>query len=184
MKKTKNLCFLVVLFLISGISWSQINQFRKINDKGIANMVFANKTIEKGQESNTSLKNSFAENEAIYARCYFPKPFGEYKATSDEKYYIDLYLDGGFVERLNQSYPDATWQQISLYIINTGDDDFKNLENALINAGSGEHKLKVSVGIERYMKTKEVIQDDGSIKKEKVYNMLYLSDGEITITVK
>ncbi|GAB4298291.1 MAG: hypothetical protein Kow0068_22220 [Marinilabiliales bacterium] len=174
----------ICVLLLSSFVDAQITKYRKINEKGIANMVFSNKAIPKGQESSVTLKNSFSSGEAIYARCYFPKPFGQYNVSSNEDFFIDLYLDGKFVERKKMLHPDADWDQISLYVLNTGDDDFKNLEIALNNAGSGTHTLQVSVGFEKYNTTKKVVNSDGTIENKDVFNAVYISDGKIEINVK
>ena len=179
----KNILIIFLVVLYTNTVFSQIEKFRVVNEKGIANMVFATIPIEKGKEGSISLQSSFKSNESIYARCYFAKPFGQYKVRTDAKYVVDVYLDGKFVERKTQGHPEPTWQQVQVYVLNTGDDDFRNLETAILNAENGSHKLKLSIGVERYLKTKEVVNSDGKIVNEKVFTMDYISDGEITLVI-
>ncbi len=178
MKKGILICSVI---LFSGVAEAQ-NQYRKIDEEGIANVVFANKSIEKGKEAQAGIKTSFKSDEAIYARCYFPQQFGKYNARSDEQFVVDVWVNGRFVERKRWTHPDADWDQILVYVANTGDDDFKELSSKLQFLDEGENTLQISVGLERYMHTKDVIQDDGSIKKEDVFKLEIISKGKIVIS--
>jgi hypothetical protein len=163
---------------------SQISKYRKIDADGAANIIFANKAIEKGKESSYELKSSFNSNEAIFCRCYFPKKYGDYKPRDDEEFVVDLWFNNKFLQRKVWQKPDAEWDQIQVYLLNTGDDDIKSFDQAISSAGSGTYKVRVLVGISRYQGTKDVIQPNGSIVKEKVFTMEYISKGDISLTVK
>jgi hypothetical protein len=176
---------LILLFAaaLSNQSFAQISAYRVIDDEGIANVVFANNTISKGMEKHANLKTKFLSDESIYARCYFPAPFEHYDAKAKEDFVVDLYVDGRFVERKKMLHPDADWDQIQMYLLNTGDDDFKRLESYISSLDSGNHSLLITVGLERFMHQKEIIKSDGTIVKEDVFNLQIISKGSITIIV-
>ncbi len=182
----KNSIYLILLFAaaLSNPANAQISAYRVIDKDGIANIVFANNTISKGMEKNANLKTKFNSNESIYARCYFPAPFEHYKALTKENFVVDLYIDGRFVERKNMLHPDADWDQIQMYLFNTGDDDFNRLESHVSSLDIGSHSLLITIGIERFVGQKEIVKADGTIFKEDVFNLQILSKGSITIVIE
>jgi hypothetical protein len=174
---------IIIIFTLSGMMLTAQSSYKKIDADGIANIVFANKTISKGAEASAGLKTIFQPGEAIYARCYFPQAFGKYNARTDEEFVVDVWINGRFVERKLWKHPENDWDQIQVYVANTGDDDFKELASKLEFLDEGENTIMVTVGLERYMQTKDVIGDDGSIRKEKVFTLQILSKATFVIVV-
>ena len=182
-KTMKTTSIIIIIFALTGMMLSAQTTYKKIDADGIANIVFASKSISKGAEASAGLKTVFKPGEAIYARCYFPQAFGKYNARTDEEFVVDVWINGRFVERKLWKHPEKDWDQILVYVANTGDDDFKELASKLDFLDEGENTIMVTVGLERYMHTKDVIQDDGSIKKEKVFSLQILSKGTFVIVV-
>ncbi|MBN2728696.1 MAG: hypothetical protein JXR53_05680 [Bacteroidales bacterium] len=173
-----------LLPIIFTMSVSAQNSYRQLDADGIANMVFANDAIEKNMEANYNLKTDFDGDESVYARVYFPKAFGSYSIKSNEQFMVDVYVDGRFVQRKIWANPDSDWDQIQVYVLNTGDDDFSRLSSHVETLDIGDHSVLVSVGIERYQKTKDIIQEDGSIERKDVFLMETISKGTFTIHIK
>ncbi len=57
--KKSFLILLSVLSLGSAVCFAQKSTFKQISDDGIANVIFANESISKGEEANSELKNKF-----------------------------------------------------------------------------------------------------------------------------
>jgi hypothetical protein len=151
--------------------------------KGICNIVFASQPIEKGKESECKIKNEFSHGEAVYSRCFFPHNFGKFNARDDEQFVVDLFIDKKFTRRITWKHPDNDWDQIQIYLINTGDDDFTDLSSHLHTLERGIHTILVTVGLERYMHTKEIVNADGNITKEDMFTLQVISKGEFSITL-
>ena len=158
---------------------------KKVDNKGIANIVFASSAIEKGKESSAQLKTSFTSGDKIFARCYFPKAVGNFK--NGETCHIHLWVDGKVIwngEYTGRALPEPSWDQIQVYIRNTGDDDFRGaISNALDTVSSGSHEVQVVVLRDKFMKYKKVIKGN-SVTKEPVYQPVYLSKGTFTYTAE
>lgn len=181
MKKKKFILVFICILFAGKFCEAQISKYRTIDEDGIANTVFSNNAIALGREADHNLKSVFNSTESIYTRCYFPKAFGNYNVLSKEQFVIDVWVNGRFVERKNMLNPDADWDQIQVYLLNTGDDDFNRLSGHIQGLTSGEHTLMLSVGVERFLDTKKVVNDDGRIIEEDIFNLLVLSKGEIKI---
>jgi len=174
---------IIIIFALTGMMLTAQTSYKKIDSDGIANIVFASKAISKGAEASAGLKTEFKPGEAIYARCYFPQAFGKYNARTDEEFVVDVWINGRFAERKVWQHPEKDWDQIQMYVANTGDDHFKELSSKLEFLDDGENTIMITVGLERYMHTKDVIQDDGSIRKEKVFKLQIISKGKFVIVV-
>jgi hypothetical protein len=179
----RTLILLSILSLGSAVCFAQESTYKQISDDGIANVVFANKSISKGEEVNSDLKTSFGADETIYARVYFPKTISSYGLSSDEKIIVIAYADNKQVDRVYIT-PTSTWNQMQVYVMNTGDDDFSRLANELYYMDSGEHTLTISVGLQRYGYMETVIKDDGTITEQKVDKVVVISQSEIKINVE
>jgi len=184
--KRKQLLFaaaLCALCIISEDAWAK--KFKKVDSKGIANMIFASRGIGKGKEKSVTLKDSFTSGDKIYARAYFPRKVGRFKRG--ESCHVHIWVDGKVVWRgsySGKSLPNASWDQIQLYIHNTGDDDFKGgMSRALKGLSSGKHKVMVTVVRDKFMKYKYVKAGKGVTKKP-IYKPVYLSKGTFTYVAK
>jgi len=159
------------------------SSFKTTDAKGICNIVFASQPIEKGKEIECGIKSGFSQGEAVYSRCYFPHNFGMFNAREDEQFVVDLFIDKKFARRITWKHPDNDWDQIQVYVVNTGDDDFTDLSTHIHSLESGTHTILLTVGLERYMHTKEIVHADDSITKEDMFTLQVISKGEFSITI-
>jgi len=159
--------------------------YKKVDSAKTANMIFASSAIGKGKESSVTLKDSFTSSESIYARCYFPKAIGRF--DKGEKCHLHLWVDGKVIWRgvySGRTLPDASWDQIQIYIRNTGENDFNGaISNALDTVSSGSHEVQFIILRDKFMKYK-YIKDGKSVTKEPVYKPVYLSKGKFNYEVK
>ncbi len=171
---------LIFAALILAVTFLQAQ--RKIDSKGIGNMIFASTSISKGQESRVQLKTNFTPSDKIYARGYFPGPVGAF--SRGEQMHVHLYVDGKVAWRGTYGTPpNASWDQMSLYMRRTGDDDFKGgMSRALDTVTSGSHEVMVMFVRDKFLKYKEVIKGN-SVTKEPVYAPVNLSKGKFTFVV-
>jgi hypothetical protein len=184
MKKTIALMVVAVAALCA-VSFAQAAKFKKINKNGSANIIFANVKISKGEESKVTLKTTFTDSEAIWARAYFPKAFGTLEGEAEG--FIDMWIDGKHVKRLNFSNKDVAPEndQMVIYIHNTGNDDFK--EEVWNEIAAGQHTIKIVVGKTEFLKAKvnlDVEDDKLVAKRDDAYKAVYLSESDITYTKK
>lgn len=158
---------------------------KKIDSEGIANMIFASAAIGKGQEGSAALKDSFTSGDAIYARCYFPGAIGAF--SRGEKCHLHLWIDGKVAWRgvySGASLPDRTWDQIQIYIRNTGEDDFRGaISNALDGLAAGDHEVQFVIVRDKFLKYK-VVKKGAQVTQEPVYQPVNLSKGKFTYTVQ
>ncbi len=179
--------FLVIAVTVLSVIAADVMAGSKkvIDSKGIANMIFASKGISKGREDSAQLKTSFTSRDKIFARCYFPRAIGRF--SRGEKLHLHLYLDGKVIWRgtySGRTLPNAKWDQIQLYIRNTGDDDFNGrMSRALDRASSGSHKVMFVLLRDKFMKYKKVVKGN-RVTKERVYKPVYLSKGIFNYVVK
>ncbi len=103
--------------------------------------------------------------------------------SSEEKFIVIAYADNKQVDRVYIT-PTSTWDQMQIYVMNTGDDDFSRLASELYYMDSGEHTLTISVGLQRYGYMETVIKDDGTITEQKVDKVVVISQSEIKIIVE
>ncbi len=181
----KKRIFIILSLICFGIvgSFAQSSTFKKINDDGIANLIFANKSISKGEENTYNLKAEFSADETIYARAYFPQEISTYGLAANEKIIVVAYVDGKQVDRVYIT-PKPEWDQMQVYVMNTGDDDFSRLASELYYMDSGTHTLTISVGLQRYGYMETVVKDDGTITKQKVDKVVVISQSDIEINVE
>ncbi|PLX07427.1 MAG: hypothetical protein C0596_10840 [Marinilabiliales bacterium] len=182
MKKKAIILSIILAFCYSFV-WAQSATYRQVNEEGISNLVFANQSISKGEESKFTLKETFDADETIYARAYFPQAISSYGLASNEKIIVVAYIDGKQVDRVYIT-PKPEWDQMLVYVMNTGDDDFSRLANELYYIDSGTHTLTISVGLQRYGYMETVIKDDGTITKHKVDKVVVISQSDIEINVE
>lgn len=159
-------------------------KFKKVDSKGIANMIFASRGIKKGKEKRVKLKKKFTSKDKIFARAYFPRKIGRFRRG--EKCHVHIWLDGKVVWRgtySGRSLPNASWDQIQLYIRNTKDDDFKGkMSRALQRASTGKHKVKIVIMRDKFIKYKYV-KKGKRVTKRPVYKPVYLSKGTFSYVV-
>jgi len=162
---------------------AQIAEFRKLGPNGAANIVFSTAKIEKGKEKAVTLATKFTNTDVIWARAYFPGEFGE--LTEEAEGFIDIWIDGKHVKRLNFNNktvpPDR--DQTMIYVHNTGNDDFK--DDVWSGLEPGEHKVKVVVGKTELLaeKVKLAVEgDDVVAKRDDAYKAVYLSESDFTYT--
>lgn len=177
----------IVLLSVFSIAASAIfaGSLKKIDTKGIANIVFSSSAIEKGKENPAAMKTVFTSGDKIFARCYFPRAVGSFK--NGETCHVHLWVDGKVIwhgEYSGRALPEPSWDQIQIYVRNTGDDDFRGaISNALDTVSPGSHEVQVVVLRDKFMKYKKVIKGS-SVTKEPVYQPVYLSKGTFNYTAE
>ncbi len=181
--KRINVILVMIAVACSTIAFAKASTFMKMNKNGSANILFSDTKIEKGKESQVKLKSKFTDSEVIWARAYFPKEFGTLEGEAEG--FIDLWIDGKHVKRLNFSNKDvpAGNDQMMIYVHNTGSDDFS--DDIWSGIEAGEHKIKLVVGKTEFLKAKVVLDvegDDLVAKKDDAYKAVYLSESDFTYT--
>ena len=169
---------LVCLALLAQSAVAAASQYRKIDAKGMANMIFSTSAIGLGQEDQAELKETFEQGDPIYGRVYFPKPFGALRPG--EKVHYDLWIDDQFVARTLLGTINPAWDTIQLYLIGTGNDNFDS--SYFESLPTGEHKFRLYLVRDKFLKTKKTLQD-GVRVQEDVYVPVYLSEGKINYVI-
>ncbi len=175
---------LAAVFLLAAASLAAAaqGQYRKVTD-GKGNMIFSTKRIALNQEASVPLKTEFKLGEPIFARAYFPGPFGAVK--QGEEYFVDIWIDGNHAQRIKyKNPPDPSWDTIQVLIANTGSDEAR--ADLFSGLSKGGHQVAIYCGKEDFMKTKAVAKktNDGvQVSKEQVYKPVYLSEGKFTLVV-
>lgn len=179
----------LLIFCVSTVFCSE--NFKKINENGEANFIFATQAIPKGKESSieSSIKSEFKKGESIYARGYFPKMLSQIEPVGKEdvKVYVEMWINGK--KKFRGDYDDipGSWDQMSLYMSNTGDDDFKGRFNEELNSLSdGAHRVLIYF-LQTYVpsdkKTIQVYNDYGQLETRKNTKVLYMTKGEFQYLV-
>ncbi len=171
--------FLMILLLSSVVC---ANAYKKINEQGEANIIFASTPIELHQEAKAKLKDTFTSNEKIFGRAYFPKAIGKF--SNGEEMYENLWIDGKFMVKGPLVDMDPTWDQMQVWLYNTGEDDFKMMTQALDNLSKGKHEVAIYLMRTKYTGTKKVLNDQGVWENKKQYSAVNLSAGKFTFIVK
>lgn len=160
-------------------------KYKKVDSKGIANMVFASKPIPKGKERTVEIKKKFTPKDKIYARAYFPKAIGRFRRG--EELNIRIWLDGKVIWRgaySGRTLPKRRWKQMQIWIRNTKGDDFSGgMRKALDRATSGKHRVMITLVREKFIKYKYVKTRRG-VKKKPVYKPVVISKGTFEYVVK
>lgn len=179
---TLSLLAIGALIMMSHAEVDARQGFKTINDKGQANFIFASQAIGKGKEHTVTLKTGFTPTDKIYARGYFPGAVGSF--NDGEKMHVHMWADGKRIGNWTYgSPPNARWDQMSLYLRNTGDDDFNGgMSRALDRLGSGSHTVKFYFVRDKFLKYK-LVKKGNSVRKEPVYKPVYLTAGEFTYVV-
>lgn len=183
----KATCLVIVFAMIASIVAVDVmaQSTKEVDAQGVANIIFASSAIGKGQEKSAVLKDKFNSEDKIFARCYFPGPIGNFK--KGEEAHIHLWLNGKVVwtgTYSGKGLPEPSWDQIQVYIRNTGDDDFRGaISNALATAPSGENKVQILILRDKYVRNK-LVKKGNSVIEEPVFQPINLSKGSFTYTVK
>jgi hypothetical protein len=160
-------------------------KYKKVDSKGIANMVFASKPIPKNKERTVKIKKKFTPQDKIYARAYFPRAIGRFKRG--EELNIRIWLDGKVIWRggySGRSLPNPGWKQMQIWIRNTKDDAFRGkMGRALDRATSGTHRVTITLVRDKFLKYKYVKTRRG-VKKKPIYKPVVISKGTFKYVVK
>ncbi len=178
MRKTLIWVLLILMFSTAVFA----NAYKKINNQGEANIIFASTAIEKGQEAKAKLKDTFTSDEKIFGRAYFPKAIGKF--SNGEEMYQNLWIDGKFAVKGPLVDMDSTWDQMQIWLYKTGEDDFKMMVQALNNLPKGKHEVAIYLMRTKFTGTKWVINDNGESEKKNQYSAVNLSAGKFTFIKK
>lgn len=159
-------------------------KYRVIDKDSTGNIIFASQKIPVGGEDSVKIKDAFVLGEQIWGRAYFPKKFSDYKMNRRDSFCLFLYIDDKLIKRITQEPPEAEWGQMQVWLSGTGFDYFPDFAGVMQSSGSDEHSVMVSIGIERYHETKDVVMPDGSIEKGKIFTLLTLCKGKMTVVVQ
>lgn len=180
MKHRLFLTAFAILGLASAV-WAQSSEFRVIGSNGEGNVVFSTTKIEKGKEQSVTMATKFTSKDPIWARAYFPAEIGELEGEAEG--FIDIWIDGSHAKRMSFTNKTvaADHDQTSIYIHNTGSDDFK--ADVWSGLTPGEHRVKVVVGKTELVAEKvklDVEGDDVVAKRDDAYKAVYLAESEFT----
>ncbi len=178
------ICLFIVICFVSLQAQTESVKYRVIDKDSTGNIIFASKKIPVGGEDSVKIKDAFVLGEQIWGRAYFPKKFSDYKMNRRDSFCLFLYIDDKLIKRITQEPPEADWGQMQVWLLGTGYDYFPDFAGAMQSSGSDEHRVMVSIGIERYQGTKDVVMPDGSIEKERIFTLLTLCKGKITVVVQ
>ncbi|MDD3740155.1 MAG: hypothetical protein PHH30_02850 [Bacteroidales bacterium] len=180
MKKTKYFVFLFVVCLWYNQTNAQTSSYRVINDEGIGNVIFAGESIPNSQESSVTIINQVKSGNPIFARAYFPKTISAYSIKPDENIIAQVFVDNKSVDRMYIK-PKPEWDQMLVYVCQTGDDDFQRLSDELYYLDAGEHVLTIKIGLQVFSHYEKVLKDDGRFIEERVDKIIPLSEGKLTV---
>jgi len=183
MKKKMYLLVIALTFFGYYQISAQNSTYRVVNEEGVGNVIFANVAIPKSQENTVTMVEKVKEGSVIFARAYFPKTISNYQLKPDENIIVQAFVDNKSVDRAYIK-PNIEWDQIQVYVCNTGDDDFSKLASELYYLDEGEHTLCIKVGLQVFSHKETVIREDGSIVEESIDKIIPLSEGKITIIVE
>ena len=151
---------------------------KKVNAAGEANFIFSSAAIEKGKENQARLKDTFTSNDKIFGRGYFPKALG--KLSNGEEFFQWLYIDGKLTVKGALVDVNPTWDQMQVWLYNTGEDDFSTMSDALRRLSKGSHKVKVAFVRTVYTGSRKDFNDQGKLVEIKQYKPVNYTVGEFT----
>lgn len=139
-----------------------VKSYRNIDTvRGIGNIIFSTKSVEKGGESKAAVSTSFEPGDPIYGLAYFPQKLGALR--SDEDFFLELWVDKKLKKRAKVPKPEKGTEEMQLYITGMDDNDFPGEFESLF---PGNHKIKIVVGHQKYISKEKVIDNGRTVWKK------------------
>jgi|GEM_PF-3802201 len=175
--------FMISFYTIAAAAQTESFKYRITDRDSIGNIIFSSEKIAVGQEESVKLKDIFIFGEQIWGRAYFSKKFSDFCFGNRDSFCLFLYINDSLVQKVTQDPPEDDWGQMQIWISGTGNDYFSMFSNTVKVAGMGENVVKVELGIDRYIGTRDVPFSDGTVEKELIYKFISIAKGQFTIVL-